>query len=149
MELRAFFFTIFNTFHSPKRILCQKTFSEKLLVFLYSSMIKFCKTDKVKGIPLSKTFIENLKGIISNRTYIHHSHITSEIIGYAHSFCNAKVRENKYKITAIAHNLFSFDFFLLLKGSRAGVWRFRDIKIGGKNSTDISFPSIGNQILFP
>ena len=32
-------------------------FPDKLLVFLYSKIFKLCKTDKVKGILLSKTFI--------------------------------------------------------------------------------------------
>ena len=35
-----------------------------------------------------------------------------------------------------------------MKGLRAGVWRTKDINISGKNSTDISFANIGNQILF-
>ena len=111
-------------------------FSEKLLAFLYSSMIKFSRTYKVKGIPLSKHFMENLKGIMTNTVQIHHSHITGKIIGYAHSFCNAKVRENYHKVTVIAHNLFRFDFFFLLKGLRAAVSRTRDLIIGGKNPTD-------------
>ena len=46
------------------------------------------------------------------------------------------------------HNLFRFDFFPLRKHLRAGVWRTRDLSIGGKNPTDISFANIGNQILF-
>ena len=83
-----------------------------------------------------------------NTIQIHHPHITGKIIGYAHSFCNAKVRENYHKVTVIAHNLFRFDFFFLLKGLRAGVWRTRDLTIGGKNPTDINFTSIGNQIQF-
>ena len=37
-----------------KRFASKKTpFSEKLIAFLYSSMVNFCKTDKVKRIPLS------------------------------------------------------------------------------------------------
>ena len=35
-----------------------------------------------------------------------------------------------------------------MKGLRAGVWRIRDIKIRGKNSTNINFANIGNQIMF-
>ena len=65
----------------------------------------------MKGIPISKNFIKNLKGIMNNKIHLHHSHITGEIIGYAHNFCNGKVKENKYKVTIIAHNLFRFDFF--------------------------------------
>ena len=59
-----------------------------------------------------------------------------------------KVRKNQYKKAVFAHNVFRFDVFFLLKGLRAGVWRTRDISIGGKNSNDISFANIGNQITF-
>ena len=97
-----------------KRLATKKNlFSKKLLAFLYSAMVRFCETDKVKGIMTSKN-------------HLHHSHISNETIGYAHSFCNAKVRENKYKITVITHTLFRFDFFFPLKGLRARVWRTRD-----------------------
>ena len=73
---------------------------------------------------------------MENRTYIHHSHISGEIIGYAHSYCNSKVRKNQTKINVVAHNLFRFDFFFFLKGLRAGVWKIRNITIGGKNPTN-------------
>ena len=35
-----------------------------------------------------------------------------------------------------------------MKGLRAGLWRTKDLNVGGKNPTDISFANIGNQILF-
>ena len=85
---------------------------------------------------------------MKDKTHIHHSHITGEVIGYAHSYCNFKVRENKPKITVVAHNIFRMDFFFLLKGLRAGVRRTRDICIGGKKPADINFTNIGNQITF-
>ena len=47
-----------------------------------------------------------------------------------------KVRENKPKIMVVVHNTFRFDFYFLLKRLRTGVWRTRDICIGGKNPTD-------------
>ena len=78
-------------------------------------MIRFCRTDKVNGIPLSKSFIKNLKGIMNNKTYIYHSHISGKIISYAHSFCKAKVRENKYKMTVVTLNFFRFDFFFFIE----------------------------------
>ena len=56
--------------------------------------------------------------------------------------------ENKSKISAIAHNLFRFDFFFVLEGIRAGVWRTKDISIGEKNASNINYVSIGNQIMF-
>ena len=111
-------------------------------------MVEFNKTDKVKGIPISEKFIENIKGILNNKRHIHHSHISSETLGYSHSYCNFKVRENKKTITAIAHNLFRFGFFFFLKGIRAGSWRTREIGIGGKNGTDINFAYIRNKVVF-
>ena len=64
-------------------------------------------------------------------------------------YCNQKVQENYPKITVVSHNLLRFDFFFfLLKGLRAGVWRTRDIFIGGKNPTDINFANIGSQVMF-
>ena len=123
-------------------------FSEKIIAFLYSNMVKFCRNTKVKGIPISKKFIGNVSAILKDTYCIHHSHITGNILGYAHTFCNEKVRENYYKILVIAHNLFRFDFFFLVKGLRASVWKTRDIVIGGKNPTDINFAYIGNQVQF-
>ena len=40
----------------PKKKFSSKNilFSEKIIVFLYSIMIKFCETSKVKGIPVSQ-----------------------------------------------------------------------------------------------
>ena len=57
----------------------------------------FCKTDKINGILISEKFVDNVKGILYNKTHIHHSHITGDTIGCAHSYCNFKVRENKKK----------------------------------------------------
>ena len=110
--------------------------------------MRFCETDKVKGIPLSKNFLDNLKGIMTNKNHVHHFHISGDIIECAHSFCNDKVRENNYKITVIAYSLSRFNFFFLLKALSAGVWRTKDLKIGEKNPTDIKFANIGNQVLF-
>ena len=102
----------------------------------------------MKGIPLSQKFIENVRAIMENTHCIHHLHVTGEIKGYVHSFWNKKVRENYFKIPLVAHNLFRFDFFFLLKGLRSGVWGTRDITIGGKNPADINFASIGDQVQF-
>ena len=99
----------------------------------------------VKSIPMSKNFTENLGGIMKNNTHIHHSQIAGDIIVYGHSLCNMKVRENKYKITVVAHNLFRFDIFFLLKGLRTAVWRTRDINVGART---LSFANISNQIIF-
>ena len=97
----------------PKKHFSHKShnFSEKIIAFLYSNMINFCRTTKVKGIPISKKFIGNISAILKNTHCLHHSHITGDIFGYAHTFCNEKVRENYYRIPVIAHSLFRFNFF--------------------------------------
>ena len=84
---------------------------------------------------------DSVHKIINVKTHLHHSHITGNIIGYAHDFCNAKVRENKDMLTCIAH----FDmFFFLLKGIRLSVWETKDISMGGTNLTNINYSTIGN-----
>ena len=105
--------------------------------------------DKIDpSFPMSQKFIQNLHHIFTNRSVVHHSHLTGNIIGFAHECCNSQVRENYYNIPVIAHNQFRFDFFLFLKGLKATVWETTDIQIGGKNPTDINFAIIQNQVRF-
>ena len=126
----------------------QELFRDKTIAFLYSNLISFCITDKVKGIPILNNFISNMSAVLNDTKCIHHLHITGDIYSYAHTFCNEKVRENYFKISVIAHNLFRFDFFFLVKGLRASIWKTKDIVIGGKNPTHINFAYISNQIQF-
>ena len=50
----------------PKKPFCANKFdfSDKIIRFIYSTLIKFLRKNKVNGVPLTKTFIENLKEII-------------------------------------------------------------------------------------
>ena len=132
----------------PKKLFIKYSLKEKAISFLYSNMINFRETNKITGVPMSKKFLSNLTGILTKTKCAHHSHITGNIYGYAHTFCNKNVRENYYEIPVIAHNLFRFDFLFLVKGLRASVWKTKDIIIGGKNPTDISFAHIANQVQF-
>ena len=72
-------------------------FADEIITFIYSSLIKLEETKKVKGISVSKNFIQNIKGIMNNKTHIHHSHITGEIIGYSHSYYNQKSNGKQIK----------------------------------------------------
>ena len=67
---------------------------------------------KIKNV-VTKNFFKNLRNLLYGSHVIHHSHVTGVIIGYVHDFCNKKVRENQMMIPLFAHNLFSFEFFLL------------------------------------
>ena len=72
-------------------------------------MVGFCRTDKVKGIALANNFIENVRETPNNTIQLHHFHGAGEIIGYSHSYCNQKVRENYFKVLVVAHNLSRFE----------------------------------------
>ena len=115
-----------------KKFSSKKTlFSEKLIGFLYLTMVGFCKTNKVQRIPLSKKFIDNLLGILDSTYQLHHSHVR----GKNNRFCSQLLQPKCYfKIPVVAHNLFRFNFFFLVKGLTSDMWRTRDIKIGGKNA---------------
>ena len=75
------------------RIFDKYEFSDKIISFIYSTLIKSVETEKVKGIPMSKNFVDNLKGIIRNKTHIHHSLVLGKTSGYARSYSNHKVRK--------------------------------------------------------
>ena len=106
----------------------------------------FIATDEVKGAIISENFLSNVDYLINGKTVIHHLHITADVIRYAHSFCNLKIRENKNQISVAAHNLCGFDFFFFLKGLRLGAWRTTNLSFGGKNLANINFVSISNQV---
>ena len=106
------------------------------------------KTDKLKGPIKFENFFNNVEHLIQGKTVIHDSHITGDVIGNVHSFCNLKVREHKNQISVIAHNLFGFDFFFFLKGLWLGGWRTTNLSIGGKNLSNINLASISDQVKF-
>ena len=68
-------------------------FSHKIISFIYSTLIKSVETEKVKGIPMSKNFVDNLKAIMRNKTHIHYSLVSGKTNGYACSYSNYKVRK--------------------------------------------------------
>ena len=44
-----------------KKRFVKTDFADIIIIFIYSSLIKFAETDKIKGIPMSKNFTDNLK----------------------------------------------------------------------------------------
>ena len=78
-----------------------KATKEKALCLMYISAINFLPTDKVKGdFPMSENFLSNMIAITKDQRVIHHSHVTGQIIGYAHDFCNEKFRKLFYNSCA-------------------------------------------------
>ena len=119
-------------------------FTLQLYAFVYDKIMKFpfsqfeCETVTTTNLFLS------VYRIINAKIHLHHSHVTGEVKGYAHDFCNWTVRENHDVVPCIAHNFFKFDMFFLLKGIRLSVWRTDDINIGGNNMVDINYAQIDN-----
>ena len=127
----------------------EKISRENAITFLYQHAIHFLKNENINvDIPISNKFLSNMIAIYENKKTIHHSHVTGEIIGYAHDFCNQKVKKNYYTIPVFAHNQFRSDFFLVLKGLRPTVWRTQDISIGRRNPSNVNFAIIRNQVKF-
>ena len=80
----------------------------KIVGFTYTDMMNFKKTSNLKGAIFSANFLSNVNCLVHAKNVIHHSQITGDIIGYAHSFCNLKVRENKNQIIANIANQIKF-----------------------------------------
>ena len=66
----------------------------------------------------ASNLFESVHRIINIKIHLHHSHVTGKNIGYAHDFCNMKVRENQNQFSCISHNFFGFDMFFIIKGVR-------------------------------
>lgn len=94
-----------------------------------------------------KGSLKNVDNLIHGKNVIRHSHVTGEIVGYAHSFCNLKVRENKSQISVVAHDLCGFDFFLFLKGLIVA-WKSTNLSICRKKLTSVNCANISVQVMF-
>ena len=86
--------------------------------------------------------------VISIKIHLHHSHITGKVLGYAHDFCNMKVREDQNQFSCIAHNFFGFDMFFLLKGIWLSLWGTNDLNIGGSGLINIISANLGSWVKF-
>ena len=91
-------------------------------------------------------FFESIDRLINVKIHLHHSYVTGRIYGYAHDFCNMKVRKNQSQFSCIAHNFFGFDMFSLIKG--LSVWGTTNINIFESGLTIVNFANIGLQVKF-
>ena len=119
-------------------------FNMQIYAFFYKEIMKFPNTFFESQAFTTNDLFDFVHKLINVKIHLHHSHITGEIKGYSHDFCNWIVRENRDVVSCIAHNFFKFDFYFFLKNIRLSVWKTKDINIGGKNLTDINFASIDN-----
>ena len=123
-------------------------FNLKLYALVYNSLIEFPRSKFNYETITTNNFFGNVHKYIKVKIDLHHSHITGEIFGYSHDFCNWKVEESKNEILLIAQNLFGFNMFYFIKGYRASAWGSKDLNFGGNNLTNINSGNIGNEIKF-
>ena len=126
-------------------------FTLQIYAFVYQRLMDFPTSNSrfVKFETLiTLDLFENVHRAINIKTHLHHSHVTGKIHGYAHSFCNMKVRENQRQFSCIAHNFFGFDMFFVLKGIQLSIWETQDLNIGGSGLSNINFASLSSQVKF-
>ena len=100
----------------------------QVYAFVYQRLMDFPQRQFDNETLTTNELFDLVRKIINVKTYLHHSHITGKIIGYAHDFCKTKVRENKDVLTFIAHIFFGFDMFFLIKCIRLSVWETKVIR---------------------
>ena len=125
---------------------CPK-FTMQVYYYFYDILTDFppCKFEDLKTVT-TKGFLINLYKVLNARVHLHHSHVTGEIYGYVHDFCNWQVRENKNVVPLIGHNFLGFDIFYMVKGFRSSVWGTNNLNMGGTNLTNVNFASVGKQV---
>ena len=111
----------------------------QIYAFVYKRIMDFPQnTFDYETLTTNDLFVYVHK-IINVKIHIHHWHVTGKIKGYAHDFCNEKVRENKNTLSCVVHNLFGFDIYFLIKGIRLLVSETKDVNIGGTGLTNINY----------
>ena len=122
-------------------------FTLQLYSFLYDCLMNFpaVKFDEIKTVT-TDGFMKELCRVVNYKVHIHHSHVTGNIHGYSHDFCNWKIREYQLFVPLIGHNFLGFDIYYMVKGYRSSVWRTNDFRMGGSNLVNVNFAYISTQI---
>ena len=123
-------------------------FRLKIYAYVYNELIQFPMGIDYDSITSKKLF-QHVHNQITHKVHLHHSHITGQIIGYSHSFCNKQVIElERPEIPCIAHNLFGFDFWFFLKGFSTTSWCSAQLTAGGTNLANLNFSTLKSEIKF-
>ena len=118
----------------------------KVYAFVYNELFIFPLSDIEYETITTNNFFLHTHQLIKGKAHLHHLHITGEIIGYTHDFCNTRVIEkSNTNIPFIAHNFFGFDIFHFLKTYVASASCSKEINVGGKH-LNVNFGSIENEI---
>ena len=123
-------------------------FNLKIYEFIYDILVDFLPPDIIYDTITTNKFFVNVHRMIKVKVHLNNSHVTREILGYTHNFCNLRVRENKIEIPMIAHTLFSFDLYYFIKEYVVSAWCSKEIKVGDSNLTHIHFSNIIGEVKF-
>ena len=98
-------------------------------------------SDKEKKIGSPCSFRDILNCFFDGYKVIHHSHITQEIYGYIHNFCNKMVRDLMDKtgqyFSCVSHNVFRFDMTFFTKIIWLSLWKTQDVSLLGSGLTTL------------
>ena len=89
-------------------------FNLKVYAYVYNKLIIFPRSAIQNDTITKNKFLINAHRLIRGKVHLHHSHITVEIIGYTHEFCNSILieRENG-EISFIVHNFLVLIYSIL------------------------------------
>ena len=119
----------------------------KVYAYVYDELLILPTSDIQYDTIIINSFFIHVHRLIKGKVHLHHSHITGEIIGYSHDFCNTTVIEkSNAEIPFIAHNFFGFDLFYFMKTYIASAWCSKEVNIGGTNLTHANYGNISNEI---
>ena len=122
-------------------------FNLKVYAYVYDELLILPTSDIQYDTIITNSFFIHVHQLIKGKVHLHHSHITGEIIGYSHDFCNTTVIEkSNAEIPFIAHNFFGFDLFYFMKTYIASAWCSKEVNIGGTNLTHANYGNISNEI---
>ena len=72
-----------------------------LITFGYTRMMQFPDENLSIQNIVTKILFKNVNNLIIVKIHLHNSHITTKLHGYAHDYCNWKVRENRKFFTCV------------------------------------------------
>ena len=129
------------------------TSRQRAFALMYSHYIDFptrIYNEKKYALPSFFSDIGNV--FFDSHKVIHHSHVTREIYGYVHNFCNKRVREVTYKsgqyFSCIFHNGFRFDMTFLTKRLWLSLWQTQDVSSLGSGLISLKSYSLGRHFKF-
>ena len=100
---------------------------------------------------VSLSFFSDISNVFFNSfNVVHHSHVNQEIFGFAHNFCNEKIREltgkSRQYFSYVFPNGFRFDMSFLTKGPWLSLWQTQDVSLSGSGLTTLKSYSLGPHI---